>query len=113
MNCKAACHIKDNTVLSNNIAHVHRAKTDEEIRMFDVIADVKNKAVEQPEEKPYHIIAASMNNHFEAPAKEVRNNRVRNFRTTIYRTRRKTFKPVPKQRQPVLLGSRKWPAKMT
>ena len=102
MNCKAACHIKDNTVLSNNIAHVHRAKTDEEIRMFDVIADVKNKAVEQPEEKPYHIIAASMNNHFEAPPKEVRNNRVRNLRTTIYRTRRKTFKPVPKQRQACL-----------
>ena len=55
MNCKAACHIKDNTVLSNNVAHVHRAKTDEEIRMFDVIADVKNKAVEQPEES--HIIS--------------------------------------------------------
>ena len=66
------------------------------------IADVKNKAVEQPEEKPYHIIAASMNNHFEAPPKEVRNNRVRNLRTTIYRTRRKTFKPVPKQRQACL-----------
>ena len=57
MNFRAACSIMDNKVISNNVPHVHGPLSEEEIKMFDVIAEAKTKAVEQPDEKPLHIIS--------------------------------------------------------
>ena len=51
----------DNKVISNNVPHVHGPLSEEEIKMFDVIAEAKTKAVEQPDEKPLHIIASYLN----------------------------------------------------
>ena len=92
----------DNKVISNNVPHVHGPLSEEEIKMFDVIAEAKTKAVEQPDEKPLHIIATSMKNNFESVPEEIKNKDLSNLRQAIYGKRRRTFKPVPKQRRACL-----------
>ena len=72
------------------------------IKLLDIIVDVKRKAVEQPDEKPLHILASSIKNSFESGSTGLKNHDVSNIRQTIYRTRRRTFRSVPKQRRSCL-----------
>ena len=102
MNCKAGCHIIDNKVSSNHMIHTHEPLSDEKIKLLDIIVDVKRKAVEQPDEKPLHILASSIKNSFESGPTGLKNHDVSNIRQTIYRTRRRTFRSVPKQRRSCL-----------
>ena len=102
MNCKAGCHIIDNKVSSNQMIHTHEPLSDEKIKLLDIIVDVKRKAVEQPDEKPLHILASSIKNSFESGPTGLKNHDVSNIRQTIYRTRRRTFRSVPTQRRSCL-----------
>ena len=60
LNCKAACRIIDNKVIPYNIAHTHGPLSEEKVKLFSVVADAKKKAVDQPDEKPMHIVASSI-----------------------------------------------------
>ena len=58
--------------------------------------------MEQPDEKPLHILTSSIKNSFESGPTGLKNHDVSNIRQTIYRTRRRTFRSVPKQRRSCL-----------
>ena len=96
-NCRRTCRIIDDKVVTNGQSHTHEPFSSADFKFLKLVDMAKNKAVDMPNEKPYHTIASSINSS--SSIQGLNDHKVQNIRRSMHRKRRSVFKVTPKQRR--------------
>ena len=97
--CKSVCRIIDGTIVTPPTEHTHSAYCQNKIKKMNLVHEIKQKALDKPDDKPFTLMSSSIRN---AQPIDLVDRDLTNIRQIVYNKRRAVFKRLPKARKECL-----------